>query len=734
MRLASLFLLSTFFLAAPLVAQPPETPRSLRGQVIDAESRAPLPGSVIRLFTVTDSIPLAPTRIGATADALGRFELRIDAGGEYVLEATMVGYDSRRIRLESITDSILVEIAPRGILEEQVTVRAARRTRSVEDACCRVESIREEVQQHAPFSPSAVDVLRRYSSCTSTRINCAMDNSQSIRLRGLEPTYIAVLVDGLPAVSGFGTAYGLGILPAHALQTIRIAEGASSAFYGNGAVSGIVDLQTRQPTEVPELTITGNLAGHGMELPEERDLNMSYTGLVGDVGIAAFGSVNSHNRPDGPIPGSYKRYSALVKGNMLIDGATEITLTGLGGLEDRRGSIEEVGYERVQHLRSDLSLKIGHTFADQSELVVAGLASRAGISSVSFGQPLYAWQQIFYGSVSHLRSIGDHLLTAGLEFRDDGLAVENGPAIGYGTTVASLYLQDELPLGDAWTLLGSARLDNHRTAGSIVSPRGALKFDPLANLTMRLMAGSGFKGQALFDEQQHRALHGGLRWVQNNDFRFERSFTLNYDASYSFILGESFGVDANFNVYHTEIDGKGVLDSDSLAAGALFMINSDQPARLRGLEIQLRPTFGENWSGSLALAVIDYRLRNDMGDFDRIPLAPALNLDASVMYRNAEIGLTGEIWGSHIGRQALPSNPFGLTESTPYTLVNARLEKEFGNISIYAGINNLLDVVQTDTMPLSFASGEGHDAGAVWAPIEGRESFVGIRLMLMGVE
>jgi hypothetical protein len=167
-------------------------------------------------------------------------------------------------------------------------------------------------------------------------------------------------------------------------------------------------------------------------------------------------------------------------------------------------------------------------------------------------QPLDASQQIFYGSASYLRSLGDHLLTAGLEFRDDRLAVADGPAIGYGTTVSSLYLQDEIPLGDAWTLLGSARIDNHDNAGSIVSPRGALKFDPLANLTMRLMAGSGFKGQALFDEQQHRALHGGLRWVQNNDFGFERSFTLNYDASYSFILGESFGVDANFNAYHTE--------------------------------------------------------------------------------------------------------------------------------------------------------------------------------------
>src|SRR5690606_26227624 len=99
---------------------------------------------------------------------------------------------------------------------------------------------REEVQQHAPFSPGVVDVLRRYSSCTSSRISCAIDNSSSIRLRGLEPTYIRVLVDGLPAFSGLSTFYGLSMMPSHALQIIRISEGASSGMHGNGAISGVV--------------------------------------------------------------------------------------------------------------------------------------------------------------------------------------------------------------------------------------------------------------------------------------------------------------------------------------------------------------------------------------------------------------------------------------------------------------------------------------------------------------
>jgi hypothetical protein len=225
---------------------------------------------------------------------------------------------------------------------------------------------------------------------------------------------------------------------------------------------------------------------------------------------------------------------------------------------------------------------------------------------------------------------------------------------------------------------------------------------------------------------------GDLRWVANRSLEFERSFTLNYDISYSFMLGDEFGVDANFNAYHTNIDGKAVPHADSLRAGALYMINSDEPARLMGIELQLRPSFGEHWSGSIALAVIDYRIRSAAGSMDRIPLAPSLNLDASLMFSDRDAGIAAEVWGSHVGSQRLPENPFGFEESTPYTLVNARFEKSFGSVAAYVGAANIFDVAQEATMPLVYASETGLVSENVWGPVEGREFFVGLRWTFTG--
>jgi outer membrane receptor for ferrienterochelin and colicin len=627
-----------------------------------------------------------------------------------------------------MSGSVEITLPPRSSLQQTVEVRAVQRTRSVEDACCRVESIREEVQQHAPFAPGAVDVLRRYSSCTSTRTICAVDNASTIRLRGLEPTYIAVLVDGMPAMSGFGTMYGLGLIPSHALQTIRIAEGASSGLYGNGAISGVVDMQLRVPTEEPELLVSGSAVADGLALPGERDLNASWTGMLGDIGVAAFASLNNHRRADGLVPGAYDRYAALLKSNAMLASATELTGMFLAGHERREGELPGGRIERTDHSRTDLSLRLAHSLNEESEIIASALGSISGVELTAGEIGFEGAQQILYAGVLHNLAAGNHQLTFGGELRDDRLWSVHGSDVGYATTVASLLAQDELLLNDRWSLLGSLRLDRHSSAGTVVSPRGSIRFAPIANMTMRLMAGSGFKGQATFEEEGHRAIHGGYRWRPNESFAPERSLTLNYDISYRFALGANSAVDMNWTVYRTTIDGKAVADDDSLAAGTLFMVNRSGRTRLTGTELQVRPTLGDHWSAALGVSLIDYAVEEG-GAWRAVPLAPSLNVDLSITFHDDESGLTAEVWGSHVGPQTLPASMMA-EKSGAYTLVNLRAEKEFGPVALFAGLQNRLDFTQTT--PAVLLDARGYDASVAWGPLEGRELFVGARLLLTG--
>ena len=164
-----------------------DTGRVIYGHVADEGTLDPMVGVTIRVVSFGDDTT-GVSRYGTFSRADGTFELKLPRSGPVTLEARHLTYRPMRITVAAGEEATEFYLEPELRSEKPVVVEGIRRSRSVEDACCRVESIHEEVQQHAPFSPSVNEVLRRYSSCTSTRISCAVDNSASIRLRGLEPT------------------------------------------------------------------------------------------------------------------------------------------------------------------------------------------------------------------------------------------------------------------------------------------------------------------------------------------------------------------------------------------------------------------------------------------------------------------------------------------------------------------------------------------------------------------
>ena len=720
-----------------IFAQVPEV-RTMYCVVLDSETDNPVPGARIALVRLDSAGQHTETGIGGVTNSNGILLLALPPGDNLALQIRSIGYESTLLNFGEKDDSVSVYLFPNETFVDGTEITGRRRSRSVEDGCCRVESIRDEVQQHAPFSPSAVESLRRYSSCTSGRTINTIDNAGTISLRGLEPTRVGLMIDGMPLISGLGTFYGLSLIPSHAIQTVQIAEGASSAAYGNGAVSGIVDIQTRMPTEESELNGSINLLGDGIS-PDQYDLNGSYTGLIGDVGLALFGSFNDHQLsvPDGSgrLERKYRRFSGLAKGNMLLDDMTEIVVTLLAGKEERTGVVEQTEISSYRH-RLDLSridalTRLSRLVGEDGEIVLGGGIARYGIEGDLELQRLDATQTILFGEAIWSDVARSHDYRIGLQGRSDKLAGEGEiNDLDHNIHILSMFAQDIVPLGDHWTILGSLRADRHSDAGFLLSPRGSVRYAFSENFSMRLMGGSGFKGEGTFDED-YRSIIGSMRWQPNDQIDFERSFTLNYDITWSWTPSTSIGGNGNLNFYHTWIDQKLVPDRDSLLSGTLFYRNSDQPARLLGLEWQTRATIAGGWSSSLAVALIDYRLMNPQGEWEEIPLSPRFNIDAGLTWYREDLGLTLESWGSLIGSQVLPYKINGESASPMFGLFNLRVEKEIGPFAIFAGTLNLLDARQNETMPLVQTIGEVPDGSIGWGPAEGREFFLGGRLRMV---
>ncbi|HEY0711438.1 MAG TPA: TonB-dependent receptor, partial [Polyangia bacterium] len=68
-----------------------------------------------------------------------------------------------------------------------------------------------------------------------------------VRMQGLDPQYVLILVDGERVMGRLGGAIDLTRLPTESIERIEIVKGAGSALHGADAVAGVINIVTRRP-------------------------------------------------------------------------------------------------------------------------------------------------------------------------------------------------------------------------------------------------------------------------------------------------------------------------------------------------------------------------------------------------------------------------------------------------------------------------------------------------------
>jgi len=99
---------------------------------------------------------------------------------------------------------------------------------------------------------------------------------------------LLVLVDGRKVNSVTGSQTDWAAIPLENVERIEILRGPAAALYGDGAVAGVILIQTRRPTKEP----SGSIAGSGGSFRTYRSSG-SYRALEGDFGIALFAGVET---------------------------------------------------------------------------------------------------------------------------------------------------------------------------------------------------------------------------------------------------------------------------------------------------------------------------------------------------------------------------------------------------------------------------------------------------------
>lgn len=257
--LARILTISCSVLLVLLVCYAEGPTGSLKGSVVDFDSKQPIPSV---------NVLLEGTRRGITTDENGAFEILDIPAGIYTVSFSSLGYE-KAARTDVIvrsaqTSRVDAELHENTIQSEEVVVQASYFQNDDITPVSAVSFNAEEVRR-APGS--AGDVSRILLALPS--VAQVSDNANDLMVRGGSPTENGFYVDGfpIPTINHFptpgSTGGPIGIINVGYLDDVSFLTGGFPASYGN-RLSSVIELKLREGNrEKVESQLDMNMGGFG---------------------------------------------------------------------------------------------------------------------------------------------------------------------------------------------------------------------------------------------------------------------------------------------------------------------------------------------------------------------------------------------------------------------------------------------------------------------------------------
>ncbi len=238
--------LAFFFLVWVYPLQAQNLTQTIRGRVVDEESKYPLTGVSVRLLSDTTGV------IGTLTDENGDFVLEKVPVGRHILEFRYVGYETRvmsNIQLSSAKEVVIkVELAESVLVTEEAVVKAENANGQPGNEMAVISARSFTVDETDRYAGSRGDPSRMVSNFAG--VQGANDSRNDIVIRGNTPAGVLWRVEGvdIPNPNHFaipGTTGGpVNIINNKILANSDFYSGAFPAEFGN-AISGVFDLKLK---------------------------------------------------------------------------------------------------------------------------------------------------------------------------------------------------------------------------------------------------------------------------------------------------------------------------------------------------------------------------------------------------------------------------------------------------------------------------------------------------------
>ncbi len=709
-------------------AQDAEVGHALAGRVVD-EAGAPVAFA---------EASLAGRQGSALADRTGLFQLRGLPVGGHRLVVSATGYATTEHEVDvpaGAPATIVLRTDPVAL--EALTVTGTMQRTSVAESPVKIDVVPGRVLQRNATNNLTEAI--QYVNGLYTQIDCGVCYTNSIRINGMEGPYTAVLIDGMPLMSALASVYGLNGLNPALIEQIEIVKGPASTLYGSEAMAGVINVITKDPRFAPKLSVDARATSDA-----EGNLDGAVASEPGDVSGFVSGNVAYNQRfvdengdgfTDFPLT---RRAVVFAKVDRSMDGMRRGGLSARYLWEDRFGGVEawtpadrgsdQVYGESIVTRRAEL---IGSWTPEWSPgLRVEGSYTwhdqRSHYGDASFD----ATQHVGFANVLLTRRVGAHALLFGattrLESYDDDTPATPSADRRW---VPGLFVQDEVRFGGGSTVLAGARVDRYGAHGLVVSPRLALKWEPLEHTALRLNAGTGFRAVHLFTED-HAALTGSREVIIASELEPERSRSVTLNVNQVVEFGPN-PMMIDLDLFHTRFSNKIVPDYDVDPRWIVYD-NLGGHAVSRGISLSLNQNVDfDRFLYSVGVTFQDVFTERGGTREDEF-FAPSTRAVLGATYNARDLPFSLDYTGSVTGPMRLPSYaaPFERPErSATYSVHNLQGTWRLENgTQLYLGVKNLLDFVQPSALvnpaePFS----DSFDTAYVYGPLRGRHLMLGVR-------
>lgn len=675
----------------------------------------------------------------------GKLNIINIADGQQVFIISYVGYKTKETVfsfpfLDTATIELLLS-AEEGQLEE-VVVQGTRSNRSIANTPTRVEVLTEEIDEASTMDPSKIAHLLTHSTGIQVQQTSATSNTANVRIQGLDGRYTQILKDGFPLYGGFSGSLSIMQIPPLDLRQIEYIKGGASTLYGGGAISGLINLISKEPTT--EETLFHLNASHIGAF----DANAFMSKKTGKIGFTLLAQRNTHKTFDADKDGfsdlpQLTKYNFNPKLFFYFSDKTKLSVGATFTNEQRQGGDVSLMkneavtsthfYKEINDIsRTTTQIKFDQKIDDRQTITLRNSFNffNRNLSitpSFALGEYQFAGKQLSsFSEVSYSYRKNKNVLITGLNFYTDDFKETflQSPVLrneDYQTLGA--FANYTFDIGDKVAIESGLRADYVFNQKWHVLPRVSALFKWTNSLTTRVGGGLGYRNASIFNQEAELLGYKNVLPIDRKNTSAEQSYGGNIDVGYKAPIGEHFTVSFNQMFFYTYLDNPLILQQTSPTSGIYNFINANGYTQSAGAETFFKFAFYD------FVLFVGYTYTNATNHFNNaksdLTLTPKHSLKGDLLYAipgKWRIGLDYEFKST----QTLSNG----RKSKAFWTFGAVVEYTWKNYTFFGNVENYTNLRQTNFGSLKSSPYNTPQFTEVWAPLDGIVFNYGLKIRL----